>query len=75
MKEIEGFLIKFANGYYGPTSITLKDVDNFMDRSTKDDREEIVSFKKIMEKEGPTEYGAEDLDDFILFVISEKDNF
>ena len=73
-KTTENFLLEYASGKFGKCgeviNITKKVVEEFMEKSTKEDMEEIISYIQFSEEMIQDNRGSLDLEDYIDYVIN-----
>jgi hypothetical protein len=81
--QTETFLMEYANGVYGKQGdcidVTKDVVKKFMKKSSKEDMEEVLTYleykEEMIERKHLDGGGASDLEDWIDYVINEKDKF
>ena len=71
--KTETFLIEYAEGLYGKSGeridITKQVVKKFMEKSSKSDMEEVMSYFQYKDEMIQDKKGASDLEDWIHYVI------
>ncbi len=76
--KTETFLLEYANGMYGKVGeridITKQVVKKFMEKSSKSDMEEVLSYVQFKDEMLLDKGGASDLEDWICHVLNREDN-
>src|SRR3989344_1188777 len=77
--ETEIFLTEYASGVYGKygkrIDVTKKVVKKFMDKSSKSDMEEVLSYLQFKDEMIADKKGASDLEDWIYNIIDKENDY